>query len=324
MITTVARVQKVITDKELHKKYYNIYGQEDSIGGILFSKIDNPTSPDGNTDNLPFARPLYKHMLRYPIPGEIVNIVNLPGSNYNEEGKNILFYLPSISLQGIPSSNDLPDILNEDGIFPSLTEYFDPPIGVNALLPYEGDSIIEGRFGQSIRFSSTVDNAKVSNPNKWSNEGPIGNPITIIKNGQAFDPEKNNGDHILEDINNDNSSIYMCSNQQISNFIPASFYDESYGQDIFKESKKDEPNIANDVMNEDIKEDVVLKTPSNIPAEELQVINEPIPIKETEYAANDIAETEEQSIGSNDTLGALPSNYNSGNISQAELTQTFV
>ena len=151
MITTVARVQKVITDKELHKKYYNLYGQEDSIGGILFTKIDDPTSPDGNTDNLPFARPLYKHMLRYPIPGEIVNIVNLPGSNYNEAGKNTLFYLPSISLQGTPSSNDLPDILNEDGIFPSLTEYFNPSIGVNALLPYEGDSIIEGRSGQSIR-----------------------------------------------------------------------------------------------------------------------------------------------------------------------------
>ena len=109
----------------------------------------------------------------------------------------------------------------------------------------------------------------------------------------------------------------MCSNQQISNFIPASFYDESYGQDIFKESKKDEPNIANDTMDENIKEDVVLRTPSNIPAEELQVINEPIPIKETEYASNDIAETEEQSIDSNNTIGALPSNYNSGNITQS-------
>ena len=34
-------------------------------------------------------------------------------------------------------------------------------------------------------------------------------------------------------------------------------------------------------MDENIKEDVVLRTPSNIPAEELQVINAPIPIKET-------------------------------------------
>jgi hypothetical protein len=32
------------------------------------------------------------------------------------------------------------------------------------LLPYEGDIIYEGRFGNSIRFGSTVNNAKLANP----------------------------------------------------------------------------------------------------------------------------------------------------------------
>ena len=49
-------------------------------------------------------------------------------------------------------------------------------------------------------------------------------------------------------------------------------------------------------MDSDIKEDIVLNSVDNLPAEELQVINNPIPIKETEYASNDIAETEKQAL----------------------------
>ena len=106
--------------------------------------------------------------------------------------------------------------------------------------------MIEGRFGQSIRFGSTIDNSKVTKPNRWSNEGDLGNPITIIRNGQTTPSNNFNGDRILEDIDQDPSSIYLCSNQQLSNFQPASLYDESYGQDIFKETQKEEVIISDD------------------------------------------------------------------------------
>ena len=69
---------------------------------------------------------------------------------------------------------------------------------------------------------------------------------------------------------------------------------ELYG--AVKETPQNEPNIPDDTMDNNIKQDIVLNSADPLPAQELQVINEPIPIKETEYASNDIAETEKQAL----------------------------
>jgi hypothetical protein len=183
--------------------------------------------------------------------------------------------------------------------------------------------MIEGRFGQSIRFGSTIDNTKVSTPNRWSNEGILGDPITIIRNGQAFNPQNENGVHITEDMDEDDSSIYLCSNQQLTDFRPASTYDESYGHDIFKEPPKQEPNISNNRMDSEVKEDVVLTSPSNLPAEELQIIEEPVPIKETDYSSNDIAEKEDQAFSSKDEVQLGPNQVVPDNITDADLNEEF-
>ena len=81
--------------------------------------------------------------------------------------------------------------------------------------------MIEGRFGNSIRFGSTISGSHQMN--NWSMETTqsIGNPITIIRNGQTENEQGINTNHILEDINDDNSSVYLCSNQQITNFQKA-------------------------------------------------------------------------------------------------------
>ena len=54
---------------------------------------------------------------------------------------------------------------------------------------------MEGRFGNSIRFGSTISGSHQMN--NWSMETTksIGNPITIIRNGQTDDPLKANFDH---------------------------------------------------------------------------------------------------------------------------------
>ena len=94
--------------------------------------------------------------------------------------------------------------------------------------------IFEGRFGNSIRFGSTNigDTIPDENKNQWSQVGEVGNPITIIRNGQ---PEKTNEKGwvpLIEDSNNDSSIIYMTSNQQITGFTPASLNQQSFGADI--------------------------------------------------------------------------------------------
>ena len=83
---------------------------------------------------------------------------------------------------------------------------------IKNLQPFEGDILLEGRWGNTIRFGSTVNDS--SPPNPWSNNGENGEPIIIIKNGQTAE---SNDTWIpqVENINSDKSSIYLTSNQQI-------------------------------------------------------------------------------------------------------------
>ena len=86
---------------------------------------------------------------------------------------------------------------------------------IHPLLPYAGDIIIEGRWGNSIRFGSTVQSNNLIYNNDWSKEGENGNPITIIRNGQPEDVSSEGYLPIVENINTDLSSIYLTSNQAI-------------------------------------------------------------------------------------------------------------
>ena len=98
---------------------------------------------------------------------------------------------------------------------------------IRRLLPFEGDYLLEGRHGNSIRFGSTTPYSSDTEgpyPNPWSidsldnEEAQIGDPITIIRNGQkVVEKDLDKLTNYLEDINEDDSSIYMCSNQRLSN-----------------------------------------------------------------------------------------------------------
>ena len=101
---------------------------------------------------------------------------------------------------------------------------------IKPLLPFEGDIITEGRFGQSIRFGSTIkfneDSPDIPGgghqPNWWSEEGENGDPILIIRNGQSKDNKETDVDEpSIEDIDNDSGAIYITAGQTI-HFKPAS------------------------------------------------------------------------------------------------------
>jgi hypothetical protein len=91
-----------------------------------------------------------------------------------------------------------------------LGKYFIEDPSVRNLLNYEGDHIIQGRKGNSIRFGTTVRVA--SNRNEWSDIGLEGYPITIISNGHKYSKDK---EFYIEQINEDASSLYLTSNQII-------------------------------------------------------------------------------------------------------------
>jgi hypothetical protein len=81
-------------------------------------------------------------------------------------------------------------------------------------MPFMGDSLLEGRYGQSLRFGSTA-KSKSEKKNNWSNSGENGDPITILRNGQPSKVSNEGWVPITEDINKDLSSIYLTSTQKI-------------------------------------------------------------------------------------------------------------
>lgn len=118
------------------------------------------------------------------------------------------------------------DSSNPNGDF--LGNTYDANYNIRPLIPFEGDTIIEGRFGQSIRMGSTLDYANTKEipgggqfPNWWSEEGINGDPILIIRNGQSPLVEELEIDEpTVEDFDEDGAVIMLTGGQRID-FKPA-------------------------------------------------------------------------------------------------------
>jgi hypothetical protein len=229
--SNVVRVKSIILDST-HPRYEEL-GGENSIGTIIFD--DNIEIPNVSNDIsvFPYARPLNSNIKHYPLINELVYIFRFPS---NEIGKNTAlkqtYYIDVVSLWNHPHHNAYPDTPNalppsqdkdytetQAGSVRRVTDQsteinlgntFKERDNIHPLSPFEGDLITEGRWGNSIRLGSTVNGSN----NNWSLTGSNGDPIVILRNGQG---EQNNDGwvHITEDINNDESSIYLTSTQQI-------------------------------------------------------------------------------------------------------------
>jgi hypothetical protein len=103
-----------------------------------------------------------------------------------------------------------------------LGSYFKFNPKIRMLKPFEGDTILQSRFGSSIRFGSYDSNRGNDNGlGEYSDHG--GNPMILIRNRQA--PVKNpqgftGKGYTSEDINKDGSSIHFTSGKTISSFVP--------------------------------------------------------------------------------------------------------
>ncbi len=218
-------------------------GEYANVGAIKFELLGSNNTKD-NFPQGPIAYPLDNNVRKVPLINEIVFIMSGPSRNIALEGNSDaidFYYTNAISVWGRSHLNMLPsnsstskntdtvpkeDVdkgiennQNNQIVEPKPGNTFQEKSNIRNLFPNEGDVIIEGRFGNSIRFGST---AKQSKENKdvespWSTEGQNGEPITIIRNGQSqVDlPNFNNWFPIYEDIQNDDSSIYMTSGQTI-------------------------------------------------------------------------------------------------------------
>ena len=215
--------------------------------------------------NVIVAKPLDVNIKNIPISGEIVMIMRAPNS-YNSPGRSSsdYYYTNAVSLQGSVHHNGIPGMteflpiknsVNEssrkdaqDGITVNSSEleevtstidpFFPERLDVYPLQPYPGDILIEGRFGQSIRFGSTIneDTRYPLSPYWKDGTGASGNPIIIISNGTNPKRGTPYNSFILENIDEDDAGICLTSGQSVS-FTPGSkFFSsiEDKGIDLYR------------------------------------------------------------------------------------------
>jgi hypothetical protein len=227
-LIVTGRIISIVLD-ESHPRFKE-FGEWNGLGTIEFDLVDSPTPPN---QLYPVAKPLDPSVKSFPLINEIVYILALPNTNIGEfASTKTNYYINTIGIWNHPhhnafpqNSNILPPSQQKDYVQTQLgsvrrvtdqsTEIF---LGrtfvergnIHPLLPFEGDKILEGRWGNSIRLGSTVKNS----PNTWSSTGENGDPITIIRNGQGNQTDEG-WIPTIEDINNDDTSIYFTSTQKI-------------------------------------------------------------------------------------------------------------
>jgi hypothetical protein len=214
----VGKVYAVILDEQsVPQQVWINNGGWAGIGTILYAEYREDTElpldalNDEQLSDLPTALPLYPNQKYFPLPGEIVMLMELPSApspitNKTEES----YYVSVINAWNSPQFNGL--FLDEDKEV--LYNSFNQNSDFRGLQTFEGDYLLEGRFGNSLRFGSTNKAGGLdltpwsTNPNELNN-----NPITLITTQHNF--KLPGSDLYVEDINKDGSSVYLTSNQSI-------------------------------------------------------------------------------------------------------------
>ena len=180
----VGEVIDIILD-DTHPEFETLGGW--SIIGLIKYKLLEDNSPK-NSFTYSYALPSSGNIKTYPVKGEFVTIVSGLPSSFTEgkESFTINYYKNIVNI----NNNSQYNPYQKDQSFTENTDH-------KTVLPKNGDVILEGRFQNSLKFTS-------------DNEG---NPLTIIRNGRPVDTTNNK--FVSEDINNDDSVIIFSSKGSI-------------------------------------------------------------------------------------------------------------
>jgi hypothetical protein len=239
---TFARVTDIVLNDQ-HPQF-NIVGQYNGIGAIFYEIINAVGKTSGNN----FALPYNAQLKTYPLVNEIVLLINSPSSQQGELSSNSsYFYMSPLALWNHPHHDAYPNPISSGASLQQQQDYISSGEGnvrrvedgsteinlnyknypnpsqdnfieesnIHPLLPFTGDSLLEGRFGQSIRFGHTTLNQTSNIQNNWSSAGNNGDPITILRNGQPTKVSPEGWIPITENITQDLSSVYLTSYQKI-------------------------------------------------------------------------------------------------------------
>ena len=203
--------------------------------------VEQETTP---ISELGWLIPLENSIREYPLVNELVVVSQYMGSRYYSRRLNTRNFINtaadyryehrygktkgvraenSANLIGARVPSDISKESNKYGQF--LGKYFKANHKIRPLKHYEGDTIIESRFGSSIRFGCYVDNPDFDRGTSLghgeSHDSNLGNPMILIRNRQKIttEDEVKYQYNILEDVNRDGSSIQITSGNTLSEFI---------------------------------------------------------------------------------------------------------
>lgn len=223
-------VYDVILD-DTHPYILNGRASAEDIGSIIYRRYDDTTTDakdlqtakvyDFNFKNLPtknekvqiVTTPMgrfYKRLNSYQTPN--INAVFNEISTYFENSKATNTNSTTQTAQQFRNSFDTKisnTNVNLSKQYDGFGKYFEYTPNIHKLKLYEGDSLIESRFGQSMRFSA------------YANPQNLFSPIIILRNSENDISQKLDSTNTIdEDINRDGSIIAMTSNQYQLPFIP--------------------------------------------------------------------------------------------------------
>ena len=201
-------------------------------GCILYRSADNLIVSE---NDLSIAYPSDKNFKSLPVKNESVEIYEIsngqfayrrifesPNPSFSSDPSTISSAYKPVTEEGNTAKNyqqtfgtGITTTNFDDSVkFNGYGNYYQPVSGLHKLKLYEGDTLIESRFGQSLRFSG------------YNNVENIISPTIILRNGESSRTKKLSPRlNIEEDINRDGSIIVIGSNQYQLPFQPGTVSD---------------------------------------------------------------------------------------------------
>lgn len=218
----------------------------DKFGGV---KVRMAMSSK-RSSNISFAYPLESNIKEYPLPGELVVVV---------EYANKLFYTQKLNIFSSINDNSFPGFTANSPAGSYYGEYtktsFSSDGRIREIKSQHGDITFNGRFGQSIRFGSNIvpywkdedvepiiGTGKKTSPNILIRAGQSHPMSGSLPDDRKWELDEHPKRPVDEDLNDDGSSIWITTNQptnlEFSGAPPKDYVHDEVDKDEYKDIKK--------------------------------------------------------------------------------------
>ena len=247
----IAEVKKVYaTEKDLPSDDDRVPKYE-LLGGIEFKNVTGKGTSKGVS-----AKPLNSNLKQIPVEGEYVLIQRFFGEYYYTPQVNLFNHPNNSSYQGFSTRflNRNKSIVNDETIekdntgivenkpanqVRTLGDNFLSNFNFRQVIPEEGNVILNGRFGNSIRLGSNIKNGLQDSPNIKLRAGQLQDTTNFGEENLLEDlNSKPISAGVEENINSDGSSMWMTTDETVSltpatledpNIYPTSVVPEEFG-----------------------------------------------------------------------------------------------